>query len=84
METLKPFFCAAALIGIHYTRSYLSETMYVTLIQAFPIIYDNLTRTPHLEEQLQSDTKVINFVTEAKFKSSLPVSRVTVNNCACQ
>ena len=90
MEVLKPFFCAAALIGIHYTRPYLAlllntDTKYDTLIETFPIIYEDFMSTD-IDRLLQADTKVVNFVNEKKFQSSLPKEclRVSVNNCANQ
>ena len=90
MEILKPIFCAAALIGIHFTRPYLSllldtDTKYDTLIETFPLIYNDLLAADK-DKLLQTDVKVINFVNQKKFENSLPKKclRESVNNCSIQ
>ena len=90
MELLKPIFCAAALISIHYTTPFLSllldtETTYDTLLTAFPIMYNDL-KTPTLELLLQTDKRVANFVDDERFKSVLPKDclRLSVEQCASQ
>ena len=76
MDILKSFFCATSLIGIHITRPFLSllldtRTTYTTLLSAFPLLYENLT-TISAEQFLQTDHQVCTFVSEEKFKNSLP------------
>ena len=90
MELLKPIFCSAALIGIHFTTPYLSllldtTTKYDTLISAFPTIYNDLSK-PISDELLQTEKRVVNFVDDKRFKSSLPKEclRECVKNSALQ
>ena len=77
MEILKPIFCSAALIGIHYTRPYLSllldtETTYDTFkIAMFPCVYNDFLLVDKTK-LLQADEKVISFVTNKRFEDSLP------------
>lgn len=90
MEVLKPIFCSAALIGIHFTRPYLAvlldtEIPYDTLLTAFPLIYEELSK-PISEQLLQVDQRVSSFVDDKKFKSTLPKGCLSesVSNCASQ
>ena len=76
MDILKPIFCATSLIGIHITRPFLAlmldtRTTYSTLLSAFPKLYENLTTIP-AERFVQTDHQVCTFVSEEKFKNSLP------------
>ena len=76
MKVLKPIFCSTALIGIHFTRPYVAllfdtTTTYKTLLTAFPIVYDNLADNVS-EKLLQTDEKVVNFIDDKRFKSTLP------------
>ena len=88
MEILKPIFCAAALVGIHFTRPYLSllldtETTYNTLLEKFPMVYNDFLHS-NRDNLLQADEKVVNFVSLEKFEKSLPKKclRDSVNSCA--
>ena len=88
MELLKPILCATALIGIHYTRPYLAlllntETNYDTLLETFPILYQDFLNTD-IDQLLQADRRVVTFINDKKFKSSLPKEclRASVNSCA--
>ena len=90
MELLKPIVCVAALIGIHFTSPYLvlllgTKTTYETLVTAFPIMYDDLTK-PISEQLLQTEQRLVNFVDDKPFKSTLPKEclRESVSNCASQ
>ena len=76
MELFKPVLSATALIGVHIGRPFLSllldkETTYETLIKAFPTLYTELVNLNY-EQFLQTDEMVCKFVTEEKFKKSLP------------
>ena len=88
MEILKPIFCAAALVGIHFTRPYLSllldtDTTYDTLIAKFPVVYNDLLNS-NSNDFLQADNRVVTFVSIEKFEKSLPKKclRESVNSCA--
>ena len=88
MEVLKLIFCAASLIGIHFTTPCLAllldiETKYDTLIKSFPVIYKDLTETK-IECLLQTENKVVNFVSDETFSAALPMKclKESVNNCA--
>ena len=75
MEVPKPIFCSTALIGIHFTRLYLAilldtTTIYETLLIALPIVYNNLADN-FPEKLLQTDEKVVNFIDDKRFKSTL-------------
>ena len=75
-EVLKPTFCSIALIGIHFTRPYLAllldtTTTYERLLTVFPIVYKNLADNVS-EKLLQTDEKVVNFIDDKRFKSTLP------------
>ena len=59
MEILKHIFCAAALIGIHFTRPYLSllldtATTYDTLLEKFPLLYSDFSNIDS-DKFLQAD-----------------------------
>ena len=82
MELLKPIFGAVALIGIHFTKPYLvllldKNTTYERLIQAFPILYEDLNNAK-LEDMMQANHKVVDFVNNKKFERSLP------KECLCE
>ena len=88
MEVLKPIFCSTALIGIHFKRPYLALSLdttktYETLLTAFPIVYDNLADNVS-EKLLQTDEKIVNFIDDKWFKSTLPKEclRECVSSCA--
>ena len=75
MEVLKPTFCSTALIGIHFTRPYLAllldtTTTYERLLTVFPIVYKNLADNVS-GKLLQTDEKVVNFIDDKRFKSTL-------------
>ena len=85
MEILKPILCSAALIGIHYTRPYLSllldtKTTYNTLLEAFPLLYNDFLNI-EIDKLLQANQRVVTFVSKKKFEDSMPKEclRQTVN-----
>ena len=76
MDLLAPIFSAVALIGIHFCRPFLLllfdiETIYRTLLQKFPVFYTDLTEV-NLDSFMQTKDKVCKFVSEKRFKDSLP------------
>ena len=76
MEVLKPIFAAVSLMGVQITRPfhYLLmdiSTTYSTILEAFPMLYDELTKIqPH--EAMQLDHQIFKFVPEKIYKMSLP------------
>lgn len=75
LEMLKPIFCSAVLIGIHFTRPYLAHLLdtpiiYETLLNAFPILYNNYTN-PVSENLLRTDERVVNDIDDKRCKSIL-------------
>ena len=90
MEVLKPIFCSTTLIGIQLTRPYLAllldtTTTYETLLTAFPTVYDNLADNVS-EKLLQTDEKIVNFIDDKWFKSTLPKECLheCVSSCASE
>ena len=80
MEMLEPIFCSAALVGIHFTRPFLSllidtTTNFDTLANAFPIFHNDLVNMS-TEKMLQTDKRVLN--SNQRFKSSLCPKNVYV------
>lgn len=72
LEMLKPIFCSAALIGIHFTRPYLAHLLdtpitYETLLNVFPNNYTN----PVSENLLRTDERVVNDIDDKRCKSIL-------------
>ena len=90
MEILKPILCASSLLGIHFTRPFLSllldtSTNYETLMKKFPIFYNDLNEVD-VTSMLQTSTRVAEFIDDEKFKMSLPKPCLleTINTCAIQ
>ena len=82
MELLKPIFSATALVGIHIGRPFLSllldnDTNYDTLCKAFITLYNDLTNK-NIARFLQTRENVCGFVSDVKFRNSLP------KNCLLQ
>ena len=76
MELLQPICCAVSLIGVHFTRPYLSllldtETTFDTLREAIPIFYSDLKETECIL-LVQTKEQVCTFVSPKKFRTSLP------------
>ena len=76
LEMLKPIFCSVALLGIHFTKPYLmvlmnKNTNYDMLLSLFPVFHNDLRKAVD-RSFLQTEHKVVNFVNEEQFKSSLP------------
>ena len=76
IEVLKRIFAAVSLMGVQITRPfhYLlmdTSTTYSTILEAFPMLYDELTKVqPH--EAMQLDHQIFKFVPEKIYKMSLP------------
>ncbi len=90
MEILKPILCASSLLGIHFTRPFLSllldtKTNYETLMTAFPIFYKDLNEAD-VESMLQTSTRVADFIDNERFTMSLPKPCLleSINTCASQ
>ena len=68
MDVLKSIICATSHCGMHTTKLFLSlfldtRTTYSTLLSAFPILYENLTKIP-TEHFVQTDHQVCTFTSE--------------------
>ena len=87
MELLKPINSTVSLVGIHFTRPFLSllldtDTTYDTLLETFPVLYNDKT-TIDVEQLLQAKQKVCNFVYKKRFLDSLPKACLLENLEGC-
>ena len=75
MELLKPIYAAIALTGLHITKPFQTlladkETTYSTLLNAFKLLYDDLTCI--LLQTFLTTEKIVTFISNEIFERSCP------------